>query len=152
MKKVFTALLGLFMAATALAGGNEPDPKPESATIYIYRTGQFAGSARNWAMFVNEKKVCKLSNNKFIKVEVTPGKHRISSKIGGMELLKKETEVEIEAEPGKVYYVACNMKQSITRARLEMVEVTKSTGEKQLKGMSLDNCQNLDDEKDAAAK
>jgi hypothetical protein len=30
-----------------------------------------------------------------------------------------------------------------------MLEVTKSTGEKQLQGMTLDNCQNTDDDKEA---
>jgi hypothetical protein len=100
-------------------------------------------------MFLDGEKICKLSNNRFIKVEVPAGKHRISSKIGGIEVMKKETEVEIEAEPGNTYYVACNMKQSVMRARLEMIEVTKSTGEKQLKGMTLDKCQDTDDDKEA---
>jgi hypothetical protein len=149
MKKVLTALLGCFIAFAAFAGDNDPKPKAETATIYIYRTGQFAGAGNNWAMFLDGEKICKLSNNRFIKVEVPAGKHRISSKIGGIEVMKKETEVEIEAEPGNTYYVACNMKQSVMRARLEMIEVTKSTGEKQLKGMTIDKCQDVDDDKEA---
>ena len=142
MKKVFFALLCLCAGVLTFAGTN-PNPKPnaETATIYIYRTGSWAGAANNWAMFVDDKKVCKLSNNRYIKVEVAPGKHRVSSKIGGIEVLKKETEIEIDAEAGKSYFVACNVKQSITRARLEMTEVTKSSADKQMAKMTLDKCQ-----------
>jgi len=113
----------------------------EEATIYIYRTGQWVGSTANWSMFVDEKKICKLSNNKFIKVNVPKGKHTISSKQGGVSIMKKEMEIEIDAEPGKSYYIACNVKTSFTRARLEMLEVTKSTADKQMEKLSLDNCQ-----------
>ena len=116
-------------------------PVADQATIYIYRTGQFMGSTANWAMFVDEKKICKLSNNKYIKVMVDKGKHTISSKQGGVSIMKKEMEIEIDAEPGKSYYIACNVKTSITRARLEMLEVTKSTADKQMEKLSLDNCQ-----------
>ncbi|HZH96136.1 MAG TPA: DUF2846 domain-containing protein [Flavisolibacter sp.] len=113
----------------------------EKATIYVYRGGQLSGALSNWALFVNEKKMCKLSNNKFMKLEVEPGKHLISAKVGGVQILKKETEIEIDAEGGKSYYIACNVKTSITRQRMELMEVTKSTADKQMQKMSLDNCQ-----------
>jgi len=116
-------------------------PQADSAVIYVYRVGQFLGASANWAMFVDETKLCKLSNNKYIRVVVKPGKHIVSSKQGGIAIMKKETDIEIEAEPGGEYFVACNVKTSFTRARLEMVEVTKGTGKKQLEKMTLDNCQ-----------
>jgi len=141
MKKLicFVCLFACFAFTT-------PSQKTQSstedqATIYIYRTGQWVGSTANWSMFVDEKKICKLSNNKFIKVTVDKGKHSISSKQGGVSIMKKEMEIEIEAEPGKSYYIACNVKTSFTRARLEMLEVTKSTADKQMEKLTLDNCQ-----------
>ncbi len=70
-----------------------------------------------------------------------PGKHVISAKLSGASVFKKETEVEIDAEKGSNYFVACNIKSNITRARLEMIEVTKSTAVKQMEHMVLDNCQ-----------
>jgi hypothetical protein len=107
--------------------------------------GQWGGAGANWAIFVDEEKKCKLSNNKYMRIAVKPGKHRISAKVGGASLFKKETEIEIDAEAGGTYYVACNIKSSITRARLEMVEVTKNSANKQMEKMSLDNCQeNID--------
>ena len=76
-----------------------------------------------------------------MRLSVTPGKHTISAKIGGANLFKKETEIEVEAVSGANYYIACNVKQSITRSRLEMIEVVKSTATKQMEKMTLDNCQ-----------
>jgi hypothetical protein len=119
----------------------------DMATVYVYRVGQFNGAAANWAIWADEQKICKLSNNKYIMHKVKAGKHVYTAKIGGIGIMKKETEVEIEAEAGKSYFIACNIKQSITRARLEMIEVTKSSAEKQMAKMSQDNCQESIDEK-----
>jgi hypothetical protein len=145
MKRILFAMTCLLSGVLSFAGNNDPKPKAATATIYIYRTGSWSGAANNWALFVDGEKVCKLSNNRFIKVDVPAGKHRVSSKIGGLEVLKKETELEIEAEAGKSYFVACNVKQSLTRARLEMTEVTKSSADKQMEKMTLDKCQETDD-------
>jgi exosome complex RNA-binding protein Rrp4 len=140
MKKYLVLCFLISVSFTVFA--NEVKKSVEdSAFIYIYRAGQFSGSLSNWAIFVDDKKICKLSNGKFIKVYVTPGKHKVSAKIGGVDLFKKETDVEIEVEAGGTYYVACNIKQSITRARLEMIEVAKSTGQKQMEKMTIDKCQ-----------
>lgn len=116
-------------------------PQNDSSFIYIYRVGQFNGALANFAVFVDGKKLCKISNNKYFKVGVAPGKHEISAKVGGIGIMKKETEVEIDVETGGEYYVACNMKSSITRVRLEMTEVTKNSGKKQMENMSEDKCQ-----------
>ena len=134
-------LAGMLTASGSFARTAATANPGDSTYIYIYRTGQFNGAAANWAIFVDGQKMCKLSNNRFMRLAVAPGKHTISAKIGGAQLFKKETDVEIEAETGGSYYVACNIKQSITRARLEMLEVTKSTANKQMEGMALDNCQ-----------
>jgi hypothetical protein len=141
MKRILLAMTCFLSGVLSFASEADPKPKAATATIYIYRTGSWSGAANNWAMFVDGEKVCKLSNNRFIKVEVPAGKHRVSSKIGGIEVLKKETELEIDAEAGKSYFVACNVKQSLTRARLEMTEVTKSSADKQMEKMTLDKCQ-----------
>lgn len=113
----------------------------DSCFIYIYRVGQFSGALANFSVFVDGRKLCKISNNKFFRVGVTPGKHEITAKVGGIGIMKKETQVDIDAESGGEYYVACNMKSSITRVRLEMIEVTKNSGKKQLENMSEDKCQ-----------
>lgn len=140
MKFLFTtAFSALSLISMAQSAGDRPSA--DSSFIYIYRSGQFGGSLSNWTIYVDEQKTCKLSNNRFIRVFVKPGKHNVSAKMSGVGVFKKETEVDIDAEKGSSYYVACNIKSSITRARLEMLEVTKSTGVKQMENMTLDNCQ-----------
>jgi hypothetical protein len=151
MSKIFTlsAIAIALVSALSFTHIENPSQAPadDMATVYIYRVGQFNAAAANWAIFADEQKICKLSNNKFIMQKVKPGKHVYTAKIGGIGLLKKETEIEIEAEAGKSYYIACNVKQSITRSRLELLEVTKSSADKQMAKMSLDNCQENLDEK-----
>jgi hypothetical protein len=113
----------------------------DSSYIYIYRGGQFAGAFTNFAIWVDNNKLCKLSNGRFFKIAVEPGTHTVSAKRGGVGIGKKETEVEIDVEKGKSYYVSCAMKQSITRVRLEMQEVMPKTGMRDIDKMKIDNCQ-----------
>ncbi|HMG67941.1 MAG TPA: DUF2846 domain-containing protein [Chitinophagaceae bacterium] len=139
MKFLLTvSFIALSFLSTAQSAGNKSS---DSTYVYVYRAGQLTGSLSNWWIFVDEQKICKLSNKRFIRVAIKPGKHTISAKLSGVNVFKKETEADIEAERGKNYFVACNVKMSLTRARMEMLEVTQSTGVKQMEGMILDNCQ-----------
>ena len=149
MRKIFFVsimlLTGILVSNTGYckASGSDGD----TTYIYVYRVGQFSGAGANWAIYLDDQKICKLSNNRYMRLVVTPGMHRISAKVGGASLLKKETEIEIDAQTGQSHYVACNVKTSITRARLEMIEVTKSSAGKQMEKMTLDNCQEEIEEK-----
>lgn len=116
-------------------------PDADSSFIFIYRGGQFSGSLTNFIIYVDEQRLCKISNGKYFKVPVKPGTHVISAKRGGVGIGKKETEVEVDVENGKSYYVSCSMKTSITRARLEMQEVVEKTGVKDITNMKVDKCQ-----------
>lgn len=142
MKKIVFALLTITIATVLFSFSHSAKhDDAEMATVYIYRVGQFNAAAANWSIFADGEKICKLSNNKYIKHQVKPGAHEYNAKVGGVEIFKKETGITIDTEAGKSYYIACNVKSSITRARLELLEVTKSTAEKQMAKMSLDNCQ-----------
>lgn len=152
MRKYTVIALAALMIAGVLSFTKTTAPaeaapaEKEMATVYIYRVGQFGAAAANWSIWADETKICKLSNNKFIAHQVKPGKHVYSARVGGVGILKKETEIELETEAGGTYYIACNVKTSFTRARLELIEVTKSTATKQMAKMSLDNCQEKIDE------
>lgn len=111
------------------------------ATVYIYRGGQFFGSALNYAIFANEEMVCKLSNNRYIEYKAKPGKLSLTAHRGGVELFKKETGLELNVEAGKKYYVKGDQKSSITRTRLELSEVTENTANRDMKDMTVDACQ-----------
>ncbi len=152
MKKIFLtavaaiAILSAVQAKTtksnlALFSGGD------SSYIYIYRGGSAAGAFTNFAIYVDDQKLCKLSNKRYFKIAVKPGKHVISAHRGGVGIGKKETEVEVDAEAGKSNYISCSMKSSITRVRLEMEEVVEKTGIKDISDMKVDNCQaNVEDQ------
>lgn len=111
------------------------------ATVYIYRGGQFFGSALNYAIFANEEMVCKLSNNRYIEYKAKPGKLSLTAHRGGVEVFKKETGLDLNVEAGKKYYVKGDQKSSITRTRLELSEVTENTANRDMKDMTVDACQ-----------
>jgi len=111
------------------------------ATVYIYRGGQFFGSALNYAIFANEEMVCKLSNNRYIEYKAKPGKLSLTAHRGGVEIFKKETGLDLNVEAGKKYYVKGDQKSSITRTRLELSEVTENTANRDMKDMTVDACQ-----------
>lgn len=119
----------------------ETSSSADFATVYIYRGGQFFGSALNYSIFANGEKICKLSNNRYIEYKAKPGKLSLTAQRGGLEVFKRETGIDLDVEAGKSYYVRGDQKASITRTRLEMSEVTESTAKRDMKDMTVDNCQ-----------
>ena len=120
---------------------NDSTSADDFATVYIYRGGQFFGSALNYAIFANEEMVCKLSNNRYIEYKAKPGKLSLTAHRGGVEIFKKETGLDLTVEAGKKYYVKGDQKSSITRTRLELSEVTENTANRDMKDMTVDACQ-----------
>ncbi len=151
MKKIIT-LLALSCAITSESFASTmttlSGPNTDTSFLYIYRGGQFGGALSNFSIWVDDEKICKISNGKYIKVALTPGTHKVEAKVGGVGIMKKETSIEVDVVKGKSNFVSCNMKQSITRVRLEMTEVVEKNGQKDIEKMTLDNCQSrIDDEK-----
>ena len=111
------------------------------AKLVIYRDKQFAGSALNFAIYINDVKLCKLSNNRFIEWEIEPGEVVVNAKRGGIEAFKKKTEIKLDAEAGATYYIRCDLQSSLMRTRMEMSEVTKNTANRDMEDMEADDCQ-----------
>jgi hypothetical protein len=146
MKKLFLTVVLAFafviiVQAKTTRSRITPSPDTDSSFIFIYRGGSFSGSLTNFIIYVDDQQLCKLSNKRYFKVPVKPGKHIISAKRGGVGIGKKETEVEVDTENGKSNYISCSMKSSVTRVRLEMEEVVEKTGIKDISDMKVDNCQ-----------
>ena len=137
----------LILSAKSPIAQRDKKSHQEESFIYVYRGGQIGGALTNFAIWVDDQKVCKLSNGKYLKVPVKPGKHTVSARRGGVGVMKKETEVEVDVEQGKSNYISCNMKSSITRVRLNMEEVLPKTGISDIEKMKPDNCQTGIDEK-----
>ncbi|MFC0774956.1 DUF2846 domain-containing protein [Terrimonas alba] len=119
----------------------------DTAYIYVFRVGKLAGSAGNWPILLDGKEECRLSNKKYMRLAVSPGKHKIFTRIPSKSLFKKGPEmgIQVDATAGENYYVACNFSFTITKGKYEMTQVSNETAAKQMKGLRLDNCQkNID--------
>ena len=116
-------------------------PADGTATVCIYRGGQFMGALANYAVYINGEKICKLSNERYIEYQAKPGTLSIMAKNGGIEVFKKETGLELTVEAGHKYYVRGDIKTSITRARMELSEVTENTAKRDMAKLTADNCQ-----------
>ncbi|HVZ97115.1 MAG TPA: DUF2846 domain-containing protein [Chitinophagaceae bacterium] len=142
MRKLISTIISMIAFVTVTqAKANLKSPDSDSCYIYIYRTGEFGGALANFSIWVDDVKLCKLSNGRYFKVGVKPGTHTVSAKRGGVGIAKKETEVSVDCEAGKSNYVSCTMKSSFTRVRLNMEEVVEKTGLKEISDMKVDNCQ-----------
>lgn len=109
--------------------------------IIVFRSGQFVSALVNYSIFIDGKKICKLSNGKYFKYPVSPGKHEIEAKKAGVDIMKKETFTSVITESGKNNYISCNIKSSVLRERIEMVEVVGNSGKQSIDNLKEDNCQ-----------
>ena len=147
MKTILFGLITLSLVTFFPESQELPEPilkameNKELATVVIYRTPQFQGAASNWAIFDGKKKLCKLSNKKYMIYQREPGDTDFRAQVGGIQTWpKKVTGYEIPLEAGEVYFLKTNMKTSFTRSRVELSEVVQRTAIKELQKLSLDNC------------
>ncbi len=142
MRKLFSTItIAIAFVSVVNAKANFRTPDTDSCYIFIYRSGQFGGALENFYVWVDNVKLCKLSNGRYFKVGVQPGKHLISAKLSGVGIAKKQTEIPVECEAGKSTYISCTVKSSALRPRLSLEEVVENTGMSQISSMKVDDCQ-----------
>ncbi len=134
---LFPVLL-LFFGATSESTAPTKDTADE-AIVYFYRGKQYMSGMQNFVLKADGKEICRLSVKRYVKYRGQPGKVSFSAVESGLAIPKKETLV-LEPEGGKEYYVQCDVKSGLVTTRMEMTEVTASTGKKKLEGLQPDNC------------
>ena len=116
-----------------------------SAKVVIYRPDQ-EFFLLNVAIFANGKKICKLSNTRYLIYTASLGKLNINAHRGGYEFMKKETQLTLEVEADKTYYVLCNVKKTyipnhhISYFEVEMFEVPETLAKIDLAKLKPDHC------------
>ena len=138
MKQSFAIIL--LTALTSFANAQSEKTQAQSY-VYIFRGGQFGAALANFTIYIDGHKTCKLSNDKYFKFPVSSGKHEIDARLSGASVFKKETGISIITEAGKNNYISCDVKRSLTRARMEMIEVVENAGKQAIAAMKEDNCQ-----------
>jgi len=159
MKQLLLTLTFVLVGACALAqldmvkekkdekkpskSGKTIKPKPVNTASYIivYRGGQLASALTNYSIYIDGRKVCILSNGRFLKYPVSPGKHEIEATKSGLTLSKKEIYTSVLSSPGRNNYVVCNIRKSLLKEKVEMNEVGESSGRQMINNLKEDNCQ-----------
>ena len=71
---------------------------PQTAHVYLYRQGALAAYAQGFDVIVDGKIRGQLSNASYLRLSLTPGRHRLQVAPGARAAL---INVDVEAEPGK---------------------------------------------------
>jgi hypothetical protein len=120
---------------------NPVKPANTKSYIIVFRSGQFAAALNNYNIFIDGRKVCALSNGKYFKYPVSPGKHEIEAKKAGVDLAKKETFAGVVSSAGKSNYISLTIKKTLLRERFEFNEINQGKGKQQVNNLREDNCQ-----------
>jgi hypothetical protein len=159
MKRSFFTLLFISASSFAIAQLDAIKPKEKTAKvnkpkpvkrvkpvntgsyIIVYRGEQLAAAFNNYNIFVDGRKVCALSNGKFFKYPVAPGKHEVEAKKAGVNLTKKETFTSVVSSPGRNNYIVFNVKKTLLREKFVLNEVVQNSGRQAVNNLKEDNCQ-----------
>ncbi len=106
MKKVYFFLFILLTTYT------HAQAQSQKATVYLLRE---AGPDEYvpYFTYLDQVLLCKLGNGKYSVHEVEPGEHKIHTQYKGKIKSTPETELLVNMEPGKTYYITLNI---ITKA------------------------------------
>ena len=96
-------------------------PKPNVAGLYIYRNESIGGAVR-MDVEVDGKAIGQTAAKTYLYKEVTPGTHTVTSKSENTD------SVEVDAAPGKLYYLWQEVKMGILYARTQLHLVSEAEG------------------------
>lgn len=103
----------------------------EKAKIILYRAG--SPSYTGYPVWLDGRKVCSLNNNKYIELEVTPGKHTL--------MVSKKLKVTHVYEP-RTYYARFAYDTGVLRGKITLVvDVGEALATTEMDRHTLDNCQ-----------
>lgn len=119
MKAITTSLLTavLFVSAPAQEDTPSLDAKPDTATVYIYKTWHTWTLWRAaFAVYLDNKMIARLDRGIYCVAHIEPGVHQLSTKD------KRAGGVEINFEVGKTYYIRMTTDSGaqVTHPRLDI--------------------------------
>ena len=105
MNKVIFLSLGILISCSLKGQNVSPDSTKQSGKVYFMRSTGFIASAHVFPVFIDDVIVCRLNNKRYSIHEIVPGTHNFSAQDAGKKVLKGTKRIEINIEPGKVYYI-----------------------------------------------
>ncbi len=100
--------------------------------IYFIRYTGATGILYNDRVYIDNKQVCKLKNNKYSVHEVTTGEHIITIKGGGIQTVN-ETPLKIIVEEGKINYIEIVSHSGVIETEVYCQEINENSADVILK-------------------
>lgn len=105
-------------------------PPGGQASVYVYRNETF-GAAIKMPLLLDNQSIGDSGPHTYAFRQIAPGKHTITSKT------EKDASIDIDAQPGKNYYVWQEVKMGAFAARSALHLVDEQTGEDGVKQCKL---------------
>ncbi|WP_020648085.1 DUF2846 domain-containing protein [Solimonas variicoloris] len=109
--------------ATADQTAKQFAPVADQASVYIYRNENM-GAAIKMGIYVDDAPLAQTAANTYVYTLLAPGPHTIRSHA------ENNSEVQIDAKAGEVYYVWQEVKMGVMSARSKLQIVDPATGQK----------------------
>jgi len=87
---------------------------PENSVIYIYRPSHFVGAASYPEITLDEKHLGSLKNGGYLVKEISPGKHKLTTKGNAWNYALAEKTIMFEAMPGESKYARYLINASVS--------------------------------------
>jgi hypothetical protein len=129
MKYFFFTLVFLFVL-TAANAQNDDGAAPDTinkARIYVIRATGITGSAVNMRIWVDSVVYCKIKNNRYAIIYVTPGAHNFYANTWDASKPNEKLALKMEVEAGKTYYMSMRMRERFFENQMFVEEVTYNT-------------------------
>lgn len=117
-----------------MSGWVEAPPPAQSppARLVIYRQREFYGDP--YTIKINDQRWGALPSNRFLQVEVPPGRVKIES---GQDYLSETQTVRLEAQPGRTYYIKAVGEVDFLTRTLLLAPVSEEQGQRETRNLRL---------------
>jgi hypothetical protein len=110
----------------------------QKATVYLLRS---AGPDEfvPYFTYMDQVLLCKLGNGKYSVHEVEPGEHRFHAQYKGKIKSTPETELLVNLEPGKTYYISVNIAtKAFSKGSFYCEQLSDEEGKKRAEAFTFD--------------
>ena len=122
-----------------LASYIHADAQDQKATVYLIRS-YGPDKYVPYYIYINQELLCKLGNGKYSVHEVEPGNCKIHAQYKGKIKSSPETELQVNLEPGKSYYISVNIAtKAFEKGSFYCEQLSEDEGKKRVQAFLLDN-------------
>lgn len=132
----------LAVAAAAQSDSTQTIDTVNNAKVYVIRSTGHVGSAVKLRVLVDSIVYCKIKNNRYSVIYVSPGAHDFYATSWDAPRTKEKLALKLPLEAGKTYYLTIRMKQRFFENEIYVEEITANTAMPLLaKYEKVDNCE-----------